>query len=103
MAGKEAEARVGILTIEDDRAARIALAGILRRCKTVVKGGYIIEIGERGLLTGEKITIVRLAERTWDRNFTVAEDNLIHVIAGRFVGRQRVNEHENIMGGQDSI
>lgn len=74
----------GMLGPEDDRAARIALAGILRRCKTVVKGGYIVDIGERGLLTGEKIAIVRLAERTWDRNFTVAENRLIHSIRGRF-------------------
>ena len=83
MADKDGEARVGILTTEADTEARRALAGILRRSKTVVKQGYIIEIGECGLLTGEKIAIVRLAERTWDRNFTVAEGNLIHSIGGR--------------------
>ncbi len=88
MVSEETEARVGILSLEADKKARIALAEILRRCKTIVKSGYIVEIRERGLLTGEKIAIVRLAERTWNRNFTVAEDRLIHSIRGRYNKRR---------------
>ncbi len=83
MASEETEARVGILTTEEDIKVRRALADILRNSETVVKGGYILEIGKRTMLTGEKVSIVRLAERTWDRNFTVAEARLIYTIRGR--------------------
>ncbi len=83
MAGEETEARVGILNVEDEIKARRTLADILRHSKTVVEQGYIIEIRERVILTGEKVAIVRMAEHCFDRHFTVAENNLIHIIRGR--------------------
>ena len=73
----------GMLDIDADIKARRALADILRNSETVVKDGYILEIGKRTMLTGDKVSIVRLAERTWDRNFTVAEARLIYTIRGR--------------------
>ncbi len=87
MVGEETEARVGILTLDDEMKARRALADILRQCKTDVKGGYIVGFGERSLLHSERIALVRLSERTFDRHFTVAEDRLIHSIRGRYHGR----------------
>lgn len=83
VAGEKAEARVGILNIEDEIKARRILADILRLSQTVVKHGYIVEIRERAVLTGEKVALVRMAEYCFHRHFTVAEDNLIHTIRGR--------------------
>ncbi len=93
MADEETEARIGILNLDQEIKARQALANILRYSGTVVKHGYIMEITKRDLLTGEKSSLVRMAEHVWDRHLTVAEGNLIHMIWGRFSGkdRRRVN------------
>jgi len=82
MAGAENTARVGLLTVDDEIKTRRTLAEVLRHSETVVKGGYIVEIRRRDLLHGDKILILRLSERCFDRHFTVAEANLVHAIRG---------------------
>ncbi len=83
MVGEETQARIGFLNIQDEIKARQTLAEILKHSETVVKEGYIVEICRRDLLHDDKILILRLAERCFDRHFTVAENNLVHAIRGR--------------------
>ena len=75
----------GMLDTAAEIKARQALADILRYGGAVVEDGYILEITNRGLLTGEKKSLIRMAENVWnkDRHLTVAEGNLIHSIRGR--------------------
>lgn len=74
---------LGMLGLEDEIKARRTLADILRHSQTVVNQGYITEIRERSVLTGEKVAIIRMSEHCFGRHFTVAENNLIHTIRGR--------------------
>lgn len=73
----------GMLNIDNEIKARRMLSGILSRSETVVEKGRIITIKLKALLASDKESIMRMAEKTFDRHFTVAENNLLFQIKSR--------------------
>ena len=70
----------GMLGVDAETKARKMLAKILYQSKAILRLARIVDLPHKALLAGDKDTIMRLAEHTFDRHFTVAEQRLLYEI-----------------------